>query len=72
MAPGYASDLDALMGRASTWIHGHIHDSVDYRVRGTRIVSNPRGYKLGGGGMENLEFRTDFFVKMGVPRSSGF
>lgn len=50
------------MGRASTWIHGHIHDSVDYQVRGTRVASNPRGYKLGGGGMENLEFREDFRV----------
>jgi predicted phosphodiesterase len=60
LSPCYASDLDALMGRASTWIHGHIHDSVDYRVRGTRIVSNPRGYKLRGGDMQNLEFRVDF------------
>lgn len=65
LSPCYASDLDALMGRASTWIHGHIHDSVDYRVRGTRIVSNPRGYKLGGGGMENLEFRGDFSLDVG-------
>jgi predicted phosphodiesterase len=64
LSPCYASDLGALMGRASTWIHGHIHDSVDYLVRGTRVVSNPRGYKLRRGGMENAEFREDFNVNV--------
>ena len=28
-------------------------------MRGTRIVTNPRGYKLVGGGMQNPEFRVD-------------
>lgn len=54
------------MGRASTWIHMHIHDCVDYQVRGTRVVSNPRGYKLGGGGMENLGFREDFSMTLPI------
>lgn len=65
LSPCYASALDGLMGRAHTWIHGHIHDSANYFVGGTRVVSNPRGYKLGGGGMENTEFREDFNVKVG-------
>jgi Icc-related predicted phosphoesterase len=26
------------------WLHGHIHDPVDYQRGTTRIVSNPRGY----------------------------
>ncbi|OUM04511.1 metallophosphoesterase [Variovorax sp. JS1663] len=26
------------------WIHGHLHDSMDYRVGNTRVVCNPRGY----------------------------
>lgn len=26
------------------WIHGHTHESVDYRVGNTRVVCNPRGY----------------------------
>ncbi len=42
----FASDLDYLMGKADLWIHGHMHDSFDYRVRSTRIVANPRGYAL--------------------------
>jgi len=40
LSPCYASDLEALMGRSSTWIHGHIHDSVDYQVSG---VLQPQG-----------------------------
>ena len=26
------------------WVHGHIHESNDYTVANTHIVSNPRGY----------------------------
>jgi len=29
------------------WVHGHTHESMDYRVRGTRVVCNPRGYSPG-------------------------
>ena len=44
--PAYASHLDGLIERTqpALWIHGHIHDSQDYRIGQTRIVSNPRGY----------------------------
>ena len=40
----YASRLDGLMGLAKFWFHGHVHDSFDYDVYGTRVVCNPRGY----------------------------
>jgi Icc-related predicted phosphoesterase len=30
------------------WLHGHIHESVDYVRTKTRIVSNPRGYAFAG------------------------
>jgi len=40
----FVSDLTPLMGRADLWIHGHVHNSFDYTVAGTRIVTNPRGY----------------------------
>jgi len=26
------------------WIHGHTHDSKDYRIKDTRVVCNPKGY----------------------------
>jgi len=42
--PAFIVPLEALMGRAALWIHGHTHTGFDYRVGGTRIVCNPRGY----------------------------
>jgi Icc-related predicted phosphoesterase len=42
----YASDLSHLMGKAALWIHGHVHNSFDYVVNGTRVMANPRGYPL--------------------------
>lgn len=51
------------MGKAELWIHGHIHESVDYEVNGTRLVSNPRGYKhKNNGGMQNQAFQGDFKI----------
>ena len=48
--PCFVSDLEHLMGgdRVALWIHGHTHDSFDYEVAGTRVVSNPRGYAKDG------------------------
>lgn len=43
---GFISDLTPLLGKSALWIHGHVHDSFDYAVAGTRIVTNPRGYAL--------------------------
>ncbi|MFP3604655.1 metallophosphoesterase [Paraburkholderia sp. SIMBA_053] len=41
----YASDLDSMSGEhVRLWIHGHIHESMDYEINGTRILCNPRGY----------------------------
>jgi Icc-related predicted phosphoesterase len=46
ISAAYASDLTMLIEawRAELWVHGHTHRAVDYRVAGTRILSNPRGY----------------------------
>jgi len=42
----FASDLSALIDeyQPELWIHGHTHESFDYRVGKTRVVCNPRGY----------------------------
>lgn len=55
--PGFIVDLEPMMGTAALWIHGHTHTAFDYRVRGTRIVCNPRGYPD-----ERTGFRADLVV----------
>lgn len=57
LSNAFASNLEALMGaaRVALWIHGHTHDSFDYRVRGTRVFANPRGY-FKDGANENARF----------------
>ena len=46
MNPGFASNLEALIGRYEPrlWIHGHVHDSVDLTIGATRVLANPGGY----------------------------
>jgi hypothetical protein len=40
----FVSDLGPLLAKAPLWVHGHVHDSFDYRAHGSRVVANPRGY----------------------------
>lgn len=58
----FASPLDALAARPDLWVHGHMHDSSDYRVGAGRVVCNPCGYLLRGGGNENAGFDPAFIV----------
>lgn len=46
LTPAFVSNLELLIQRhqPAAWLHGHVHDSFDYRVGGTRVVCNPRGY----------------------------
>lgn len=55
----YASDLSAVIeqGRPDLWVHGHMHDSFDYDVGGTRVICNPMGYAR-----ENLVFVADLVI----------
>ena len=57
--PGFVVDLEPLMGRAALWIHGHTHTFFDYRMNGTRVVCNPRGYPG-----EPTGFRADWTVEV--------
>lgn len=42
----YASDLSAIIQelQPEAWIHGHLHNSSDYRIGKTQVLCNPRGY----------------------------
>lgn len=46
LTPAYASRLEPfiLEHNPKLWVHGHMHNSNDYMIGDTRIVSNPRGY----------------------------
>lgn len=59
----YYSDLDNYIHDSNhkLWIHGHMHNSSDYYIGGTRIVCNPRGYY---GHELNADFNPDFVVEL--------
>ena len=44
--PAFASDLTKVIARyqPALWIHGHMHDPVDYPLGDTRVLANPAGY----------------------------
>lgn len=64
LSPAYASDLTRLLGRSKLWIHGHIHDSLDYQVGMTRVLCNPRGYVPPSGEPMNELFQPDLVVEI--------
>ena len=60
LGAAYASDLSSMMGTCDMWIHGHTHDTCDYHEKGTRVISNPRGYVPYGA---NTEFDPDLIIE---------
>jgi len=45
----YASELSSDIvelgdDQPELWIHGHVHDNMDYMIENTRVICNPRGY----------------------------
>lgn len=59
----YATNLDAMIKKnpIDLWIHGHTHESRDYRIGNTRVLCNPRGYDRD---YLNAAFLSDFIVKI--------
>jgi predicted phosphodiesterase len=57
-------DDDIFDSGPDLWIHGHIHDRVDYKIGGTRILSNPRGYIQKGKTEVFTDFVDSFVVEM--------
>ncbi|MDX8397563.1 MAG: metallophosphoesterase family protein [Mariprofundaceae bacterium] len=53
----FITDMEQFMGdQVDLWVHGHTHNNFDYKINGTRVVCNPRGYPHPLGGWENLQF----------------
>lgn len=45
LTPCYASHMPELLrSPVDLWVHGHMHESIDYMIDGTRLIANPRGY----------------------------
>jgi Icc-related predicted phosphoesterase len=63
LTPAFASNLENLMEGdwAALWVHGHMHESFDYEIYGTRVVCNPRGYAPEA---LNPDFRPDWVLKV--------
>lgn len=61
---GFASRLEYLLGYSQLWIHGHMHDSLDYQVNGTRVICNPRGYCRYDKACENISFNPGLIVEV--------
>jgi predicted phosphodiesterase len=60
----YASQMDDLVSQADLWVHGHMHETLDYRVGKCRVVCNPCGYINRNGGPENAQFDPAFVVEL--------
>lgn len=64
LSAAYTSDLDALIEhewKPDIWIYGHTHESADFTVGRTRIVSNAKGY---GFLPENPSFDPTFTIEI--------
>jgi len=61
----FVSDLEERIARwqPQLWLHGHVHDSFDYRIGNTRVVANPRGYARGGN-VENKAFDPGLVIEL--------
>jgi len=53
----YYTDMSSFFGpKVLTWVHGHMHNSSDYTIKGTRVLANPHGYYGFGYDERNPEF----------------
>lgn len=44
---GFVNNLESMIvnyPNVELWIHGHVHDAFDYKIRQCRVVCNPKGY----------------------------
>lgn len=59
---GFVSDLSTFIEtyQPHVWIHGHVHNSSDYRIGMTRVLANPHGY-----GNENSGFNGELVIDIG-------
>lgn len=59
MAAAFVSERDDIVEKADAWIYGHTHACLDAHIRGTRVVSNQKGYPH-----EKTSFENGFFIEL--------
>jgi Icc-related predicted phosphoesterase len=64
LSPAYASNLTHLVGRSRLWVHGHVHESLDYTHGMTRVICNPRGYPTPSGDSLDEAFNPSLVVEV--------
>lgn len=68
LSAAFASDLELMFTGVDLWVHGHVHDSVDYKSGKTRVVCNPLGYPIqtttGQWGVENPAFDPNLIIQL--------
>lgn len=66
ISAAYVSDLTDLMTGAGLWIYGHTHESRDFVVGSTRVVSNAQGYGPWSAGetWDNASFNPNFVIEI--------
>ena len=42
--PCFYSNMDSLVTLADVWVHGHAHDTYNYKMGNCQVICNPRGY----------------------------
>jgi len=63
LTPSFVSDLSEILESHQSpdiFVHGHAHNSSDYRVGKTRVICNPHGY-----GNENPQFNPQLIIEVG-------
>jgi Icc-related predicted phosphoesterase len=69
----YASDLESVLKqwKPTLFLHGHIHDSVNFTVGSTTVRSNPKGYgphlSKGMPFIENPAFNPRLIIEVPIP-----
>lgn len=63
LVPAFAANMEDIIFeyQPGLWVHGHTHDSFDYRIGRTRIICNPRGYVPKA---DNPEFQAGLIVRL--------
>lgn len=44
----YTNNLDEeiIVSGPDVWVHGHMHNTFDYKIGDTRVIANPKGYPI--------------------------